>query len=245
MIPVSVVIIARNEEAKLPRLLKSIDFTDDIVVVDSDSTDATVDIARRHGCRCFNREFDGFGPQKRYAVAQASHDWVLVLDADEEVSPPLAAQLQRIDLSQLERVYRIQRRSFYLGRWIKHTDWSKDRPLRLFHRATGCVTEDNVHETVSHTGKEVILKGPLLHYPFRDLAHHLAKIDLYTGLSAAAGNHHYHSWDLFTRPFWKVFRNLVLRSAWLDGWQGLTITGMSALYAFLKVSRCLEAERCE
>ena len=240
MIPMSVVIIVRNEEHNLPRLLDSIQFSDDIVVVDSDSTDATMSIARTRGCRCFNRTFDGFGPQKRYAVEQARHEWVIVLDADEEVSQELVEQLVKLDLSQTQFVYRIRRSSFYLGRWIRHTEWSRDKPLRIFHSDHGNYGDDLVHETLLHDGQEQILPGPLLHYPYDSIAHHLAKIDLYTRLRAEDRSRNYGVASLLLRPPWKLTRNLILQRGFLDGWQGLVVCGMAAIHEFLKVARVLE-----
>lgn len=240
MIPVSVVIIVYNEEHNLPRLLKSLDFTDDIVVVDSDSTDATLRLAEAGGCRCFNRTFDGFGPQKRYAVAQAQHDWVLVLDADEEVSADLRRQLLEIDYTRTQWVYRIRRRSYYLGRWIRFTEWRRDKPLRLFHRSRGNYGNDLVHESLLHDAQERILPGPLLHYPYDSIGHHLRKIDLYTRLRAEDSTRHYGIIALLLRPPWKLFRNLILNGGFLDGWQGLVLSVMAAIHEFLKVARVLE-----
>ncbi len=240
MIPVSVVIIVRNEERNLPRLLKSIDFTDDIVVVDSDSTDATISLARARGCRCFNRAFDGFGPQKRYAVAQALHDWVLILDADEEISHQLHRQLLEVDYTAVNWVYRIRRRSFYLGRWIRFTEWRRDKPLRLFHRTRGNYGDDLVHESLQHDARERILPGPLLHYPYDSIGHHLQKIDLYTRLRAADLTRNYGFASLLLRPPWKLLRNLILTGGFLDGWQGLVVSVMASIHEFLKVARVLE-----
>jgi len=197
-------------------------------------------IARERSCRCFNRVFDGFGPQKRYAVEQARHEWIIVLDADEEVTEELTEQLDQLDLSQKQIVYRIRRRSFYLGRWIRYTEWSRDKPLRVFHRERGNYGDDLVHETLQHDGCEQILPGPLLHYPYDSITHHLAKIDLYTSLRADDKSRNYGVMSLLLRPPWKLFRNLILQRGFLDGWQGLVVCGMASIHEFLKVARVLE-----
>ena len=240
MIPLSAVIITYNEERNLPRLLDSLAFLEDIVVVDSGSTDRTVEIARERGCRVFHHEMKGFGDQKQYSVDQASQPWVLSIDADEEVGPELRAAIEAVDWRETNRVYRLQRLNFYLGRWIHHTEWRRDRPVRLFHRETARYNANLVHESLEHAAEVHQLAGHLKHYPYGSIGEHLAKIEHYTRLQAEEGSRDYGPLALLTRPSWKLFKNLILHQGFRDGWQGLVVCGMATVYAFLKVVRVLE-----
>ena len=145
-LPISVVIITLNEESNIKRCLDSVRLFDEIIIVDSGSTDQTIDIAEKHGAKVIRHEWLGFGPQKQYAVNQASHDWVLSLDADEYLSSDLIEDVQNARLDDPSSAFAINRRSFFLGKEVKYSGWSPDWVIRLFNRNNACFTDDLVHE---------------------------------------------------------------------------------------------------
>jgi glycosyltransferase involved in cell wall biosynthesis len=185
--PFSVVIITKDEAHDLPRCLDSLAGTDDVVVVDSGSTDATEDVCRaRPHVRFLVREFDGFGTQKRFAVAQARHDWVLSLDADEELTPELAREIVALAGRDFAGAagWEIPRNLVFMGRRFRHGRESRHRVLRLFDRRRGGFTDASVHERVELDGPVGRLRGRLLHHTYRDLDEYVEKLNLYTRLGA-------------------------------------------------------------
>ena len=243
--PISAVVITKNEEANLGRCLASLrPVVREIVVVDSGSTDGTVTLARGLADRVLEQAWLGFGRQKQFAVEQASCAWVLALDADEALSPALATEIAGLPLDRAG--YELPRRSWYLGRWIAHGTWTPDYVLRLFRRDRGRFTPDVVHESVVLDGERARLRGPLDHWPYRDLAHHQAKIDALSTLAAermfAEGRRA--SWgDLALKPAWEFFRSYVVRQGFLDGTPGLIAAGMHAHSNFLKMAKLWQRAR--
>ena len=167
--PLSAVLITRNAAPVLDACLESLAFADEIVVVDSASTDGTQDIAERRGARLVQKEWLGFGRQKQFAVEQARHDWVLCLDADERVSPELAASIQAALAAPVSPVYRMARRNRFLGRWLAHGEGYPDWSPRLFNRMSARWSDDLVHEKVHYAVTPGTLKGDLLHDSSDDL----------------------------------------------------------------------------
>jgi glycosyltransferase involved in cell wall biosynthesis len=245
MVEISTVVITRNEERNLPRCLASVrSFSQEIVVVDSGSTDGTLDVASRAGARVIPQEWLGYGRQKQFALEQARSPWVFSIDADEEVSPELAAEIGRLDFS--ADGYFIGRRVWYLGRWIRHGTWNPDWVLRLFRKDRARFTPERVHESVELTGRAARLRWPLYHYSYRDVAHHLAKINEMTSLSAAqmAERGRHADWIKLTlSPSWEFFRCYVLRRGFLDGSAGLVVAKLHAYYTFLKFAKLRELDR--
>lgn len=237
----SVTVITRDEAANLARALESVAWADEIVVVDSESTDATVDIARRFTSKVLVRPWPGYVEQKNRAAAEASHDWILSLDADERVTPALAAELQALLRSEPAAPgYRVPRVTFHLGRWIRSTDWYPDRQLRLYDRRRARWTGVHVHESVQADGPVVDLTSELEHYAYRDLSHHLQTMDRYTTLAARqmreAGRTA--GWfDLALHPPAAFLRNFVLRGGFRDGIAGLIISTLNATYVALKFAK--------
>ena len=185
MPPVSVTIITRNEAAHIAAALESVAWADERIVVDSGSTDDTVSIARAHGARVETRPWEGYSSQKNYAASLATHDWILSVDADERVSDPLRSEIrQALDASSPRRGYRIPRVAFYLGKWIRGTDWWPDWQLRLYDRRAGHWTRVHVHESVRVNGPVGHLRGELQHYPYATVADPLDTIDRYTTIAA-------------------------------------------------------------
>ena len=181
---VSVVLITQNAAAQLPECLASVAFADEVVVVDSGSSDGTAEVAARYGARVVQKEWMGFGPQKQFAVAQATHDWVLCLDADERVSPELAASVVRALAAPEAPVYRMARRNRFLGRWLRHGEGYPDWSPRLFDRRQARWSDDTVHEKVLYAVSPGTLDGDLLHESAEDLGRYLEKQNRYTTLAA-------------------------------------------------------------
>ena len=243
----SVTVITKNEADDLAAALESVAWADEIVVVDSHSTDDTVAIARRYTDRVVVRDWPGYIAQKNFAAGQASHDWILSLDADERVTPVLADSIRAL-LSQDPpcAAYRMPRVSWHLGRWIRTTDWYPDHQLRLYDRRRARWTGQLVHEAVTVEGTVGALRGELQHYPYRDLADHLETIDRYTTYAAeqmAARGRRARRWHLRVYPRFAFFRNYVLRRGFLDGRVGFIISTMNAHYVFMKFAKLWEIEQ--
>jgi glycosyltransferase involved in cell wall biosynthesis len=242
---IAAVVITRNEEANLPRCLESVrPWASEIVVVDSGSTDRTREIARRYTDRVLVQEWLGYGPQKQFAVEQARAPWVFSIDADEEATPELAREIQGLDFAAAG--YYVPRQVHYLGRWIRHGVWNPDLVLRLFRRERGRFTRDRVHESVVVEGPTARLSGPLRHYSFRDVAHHLEKLDEMTTLAALQMHERGRSVGflrLLLQPGWEFARSYLLRQGFRDGVPGLVVAKLHAYHCFLKYAKLWELGR--
>jgi glycosyltransferase involved in cell wall biosynthesis len=241
---VTATVITRNESANIAAALESLRWADEIVVVDSESTDSTVEIARRYTDRVIVRPWPGYVAQKNFAAGQASYDWIFSLDADERVTPELAAEVRAL-LSALPAAagYRIPRVAFHCGRWIRSTDWYPDHQLRLYDRRHALWTGRLVHESVRADGPVSRLHGEIQHYAYRDLAHHLQTMDRYTTLAARQmfEDGRRASWiDVLITPRLTFFRNYVLRGGFRDGMAGLVVSVMNAYYVGLKFAKLWE-----
>ena len=184
MAKLSVTVITRNEAADVGAALASVRWADEIVVVDSESTDETVAIARASGARAVVRPWAGYGAQKNYAAYLASHNWILSLDADERVTPELAEEVQRAMAQPVHAAFRVPRVTWHLGRWIRTTDWYPDEQLRLYDRTKARWTGQLVHESLEVGGSVGRLRGELQHFAYRDISEHLETIDRYTTYAA-------------------------------------------------------------
>jgi glycosyltransferase involved in cell wall biosynthesis len=240
---ISATIIAFNEEANIRGACESLAWADEIIVVDSGSTDRTRDIAEDCRARVINKDWPGFAAQKEFASEQASHDWVFSLDADERVSQELKAsiaELRKRPETQLADGYRIARRSFYQGRWIKGGGWYPDRQLRLYRKARGHWDPRHIHESVkmepaAHIEK---LPGDILHFSVRDAAHHHRMIgERYAPLAARQmfeeGRRTSHLKIVTAAPSAFV-RSYFLKGGFRDGLAGISIASFAAHHAFLK-----------
>ena len=237
----TVTVITRDEGRNIEAALQSVAWADEIVVVDSGSTDQTVSIARRMASRVEIRDWPGYGAQKNYAAEVASNDWILSLDADERVSPELAAEIRetlRTDPSHCG--YRIPRVTWYLQRWIRSTDWYPDYQLRLYDRRAARWNRRRVHESVEADRTPGVLRHELQHYAYRDISHHLATIDRYTTLAAEqwlSEGRRTNALELFFHPRFAFLRNYVLRGGFRDGAVGLLVSQMNSYYVFLKLAK--------
>jgi len=245
----SVTVITRNEATKLSGALESVAWADEIVVVDSESTDETVAVARRFTDRVVVREWPGYLGQKNFAASAASHDWVLSLDADERVTPALAAEIRAALSSSPPHVaYLIPRVSWHLGRWIRSTDWYPDHQSRLYDRRAAHWTGKYVHERLTVEGTTGTLKGEFEHFPYRDIADHLETINRYTTDGARQmleGGLRAHWLQRLGYPPLAFLRNYVLRGGFRDGAPGFIISTMNAYYVFLKYAKLWELDRAQ
>jgi len=248
MVPVSAVLITRNAEAVLDACLESLHFCDEIVVVDSGSTDATLEIAARHGARVVQKEWLGFGRQKQFAVEQAKHDWVLCLDSDECVSPELAASIARALQAPVSPVYRMARRNRFLGRWLAHGEGYPDWSLRLFNRLNARWSDDLVHEKVLYAVTPGTLEGDLMHDSSDNLATYLDRQNRYTTLAARQAYELGRSANvvhLLFSPVVRFFKFYVLRLGFLDGVPGLLHISIGCMNSYMKYAKLLELRKAE
>jgi len=238
---VSVTVITLNEAANIEACLASVAWADEVLVVDSGSTDGTPGLARAKGARVIERGWPGYSEQKNFAAKEAAHDWILSVDADERVTPALRAEIQqRLSADPTDAGFRMPRVTWHLGRWIRTTDWYPDHQLRLYHRARASWPSKRVHESVAATGNVGQLTGELQHYAYRDLSHHFQTMDRYTTLAAEemrASGRRAGVFDLTIHPYAAFLRNYVLRRGCLDGTAGFIISTMNAYYVFLKFAK--------
>ncbi|NOY78039.1 MAG: glycosyltransferase family 2 protein [Calditrichaeota bacterium] len=228
----SVTIITRNEAKNIADCIQSVSWADEIVVVDAMSTDATVDIAKSLGAIVYQRPWTNFSDQKSFALSKASQEWVLSLDADERVSPELAEEIQSL-LQEATPCdgYEIPRKTFYLGRWIRHCGWYPGFQLRLFRKEKTRLTPRKVHEGFEVTGKICRLKGDILHFTAERLEDHFNKLVLYSVLEAEekASQKTAHWFDILVHPVSAFFRKYVALKGFLDGREGFLLSAMTAL----------------
>jgi glycosyltransferase involved in cell wall biosynthesis len=237
----SACLITLNEERNLPRALGSLEgIADEIVVVDSGSTDGTAEIARKHGAKFHVRAWTNYAAQKNYAAECASNEWILSIDADEELSSALQSSLLDWKKRAPEcPVYEMARRTWYLGEWIKHSGWYPDFQRRLYRRDAAQFS-GIIHEALRFRGPAGRLSGDLLHYTVRTFAEHEAKVDHYTTLAAQqlfeAGKRSWRAAALLATP-WSWFQNFFLRGGFLDGYRGALIAQMAARSVRLKYEK--------
>lgn len=243
-LPLAAVIITMNEEKNIERCLRSLDFVQEIVVLDSGSSDGTRKICESYGVQ-FHMQvpFLGFGPQKAKASQLASQEWILSIDADEEVSPELKAELSQIfsDLSP-DTAYRLPRLSFHLGRWIRHGGWYPDYQTRLFHRKFSAWNQAGIHEKVQASRYQK-LKSNLNHYVFKDLSHQVHTNDKYSSLQSIAdrkGGKRFSLFKLLSKPVVKFLECYFVKRGFLDGLPGFIIAVGAAYSVFLRWSKTWE-----
>ncbi|HVX65129.1 MAG TPA: glycosyltransferase family 2 protein [Bryobacteraceae bacterium] len=238
---ISATIITCNEERKIARAIESLRCCDEILVVDSGSTDRTVEIAGKLGARVIESPWPGYSKQKNLAAAQAANDWILSLDADETLSEALEGEIWQLRKNGPGfDAYTMPRMAQYLGRWILHSGWYPDRKVRLYHRDKATWVGEFVHESVRVEGTVGHLKSNILHYTCESLSEHLRTLDRYTTLAAQelvsrgepAGWH-----NLIFEPGWTFVRTYLFQCGFLDGLEGLMISHMAALYTFLKYAK--------
>jgi glycosyltransferase involved in cell wall biosynthesis len=245
--PVSAVIIALNEERNIAACLESLRWANEIVVVDSGSTDGTQAIARRFTDKVFEVPWAGFGPQKQAAVDRACHDVVFNIDCDERVTAELAEEIGRV-LSEpgMAAAYSVPRRTFLGGKEIRHCGWYPDRTTRLFDRRHARFSDDLVHERVEVSGPRRDLRHPMLHHAFAGIGDIVAKMNRYSDLSARQmfdRGRRCGILDLTLRPAFAFLKTYLLRLGFLDGVEGLVISATTGWLVFAKYAKLREWAR--
>jgi glycosyltransferase involved in cell wall biosynthesis len=243
----SVTIIAWNEEERLRACLESVSFADEIVVVDAESTDKTVSLAREFTDKVWVRPWPGFAVQKNFALEQATGDWVLSLDADERVTPELGTRIRSVLRADgPDAGYLIPRRNIFWGAWVRHGGLYPDHQLRLFRRGAGRFIEDAVHESVKVEGSVQRVDEAILHQSYRDLEDFVRRSNRYSTLAAA-------DWlrrgrkvsvpGLIMKPLGRFLSMYIVQRGFLDGWRGLVLAVLYAEYVFLRMAKAWEAQR--
>ncbi len=243
----SVVIITRDEEANIRRCIESVSFADEIIVIDSGSTDNTRELAWEAGATVHEIGWRGYGPAKAYGVEQAASEWVLSVDADEAVSPELATEIKAVLSGDAECAgYEMPRMTNFLGRWIRHGAWYPDRVLRLFRRAKGTFDDAAVHESVQLDGQIGRFRGDLLHYSYPNLEFYFDKSNRYTTLGAeeAFRRGRRAPWfDLVFRPPATFIKHFVLKQGFRDGAEGFLISVLSSMATLAKYAKLRDLAR--
>ena len=243
----SVTFITHNEAPDIDAALQSVAWADERVVVDAESTDETVAIARQLADRVVVRAWPGYVAQKNYAASLATHDWILSLDADERVTAALADEIRSALAGMPTHTgFRMPRVTWHLGRWIRTTDWYPDHQLRLYDRRAAQWTGGYVHEEVAVKGTIGGLWSELQHFAYRDIADHLDTIDRYTTLAARQmreSGRRARLLQLAGHPPLAFLRNYLVRGGVRDGVPGLVVSAMNAYYVFLKFAKLWELDR--
>jgi len=238
---ITATIITLNEERNIVRAIESLRCCEEILVVDSGSTDRTLELAARLGARVVETPWHGYAKQKNFAAGQAANDWILSLDADEALSEALEGEVWSIKKNGPRYDgYTMPRLAQYCGRWILHSGWHPDRKLRLYHRDRAEWVGEFVHESVRVRGRVGHLRYSILHFTCDSLSEHLKSMDRYTTLAAqelVSQKKSVSHFRLLTDPAWTFLRSYVIQRGFLDGVEGLSIAWMAALYAYLKYAK--------
>jgi glycosyltransferase involved in cell wall biosynthesis len=223
-------------------------WADELIVVDSHSTDATARIGAEFTDKVFQHDFRGFGRLRNEAVAHASHDWVFSLDTDERATPELQEEIRRLlDGGPTADAYFVPRKNYFLGRWIRHCGWYPDyRQPQLFRKGRLTYRDELVHESFDLDGTAGYLTEHVLQYPFRDIDHYLDKMDRYSDLMARRMGEQgrtFRTHQLLTHPLFTFFKMYVGRAGFLDGMPGLILSGLYAYYTFVKYAKFWESQK--
>ncbi|MBL4762011.1 MAG: glycosyltransferase family 2 protein [Gammaproteobacteria bacterium] len=244
MAKISACIISYNEENNIEACLKSLlPVADEIIIVDSNSTDKTLEIAKNYTDNIFLSDFEGYGKQKNIAVGKASYDWIISLDCDERLSPELQFSIKKIKNNLDDNsIYSISRKTFYIYRWLNHC-WYPDRKIRLFNKSKTQWLEHDVHESVAKNNLQTImLNGDILHYSFNSVSDHLKTIDKYTEIGANELIKKEKPITILSpigHAFWMFFKLYILKRGFLDGFAGLLVSLLSFMHVFVKYSKAL------
>ena len=246
MASISAIVITRNEQANIEACLRSLDWTDEIVVVDSGSSDKTVTLAKRITPKVFLRKWDGFGAAKSFAVSKAKGEWILWVDADERVPELLKEEiLKTVSSPSTHAAFSFPRKSNFLGRWILHSGWYPGRVVRLFKKGAGEFTGHKVHERLIVQGSIGELKSDILHYTDPNLFHYFEKFNRYTSLGAeelVREGTAFSLWQVLVKPWWTFLRMYFIRLGFLDGFQGFVLAVVSSAYVFIKYTKLWELD---
>ena len=246
-VPVTVTVITKNESEALADALRSVSWAAEIIVIDAESTDDTVAIARQFTDKVHVRPWIGYIDQKNHAASLATNDWIFSLDADERATPELAQEIKEVlAAGATASGYRMPRVSLYFGRWIRTTDMYPDYQLRLYDRHKARWDGKYVHESVRADGEVEYLKHELQHYPYRDLSEHLIRMDRYTSLAARQMHEQgrrTNALSMLVHTKLAFLRNYILKRGFLDGTAGFVISLVNSYYVFLKLAKLWELQR--
>ena len=240
---ISAVIITKNEERVIERCLSSLTFCNDIVVVDSGSSDATVALCSKFGARVIHRDFDGFGSQKNFAVLQAKFDWVFVIDADEVVTPELAKEISSLPESPANAGFSLKNSLVFQNKILRFGRENIKRHVRLFNRSCGNYNSNDVHEFPVLVGPIGKLNGLIMHYSYENLEDYIGKFNRYTSLAASqfhSQNKRVGIFPIMIKVPFTFFKTLVLRGSIFDGWPGILWATLSAFYVLVKYAKLHE-----
>jgi len=239
------VIVTYNEESNIEDALRSAAGFDEIVVVDSFSTDRTVEICRMHTNRVYQHQWPGYAKQKQRAADYAANPWVLILDADERITAELRQEIAETIERTEQDGFSVPRKNFFLGKWIRHSGWWPDNTLRLFRKEKGCLEDREVHEKVVVNGSVGNLAGCMEHYTYRTISDYIRKMDMYAALAAReirkkSGRPGVEF--LAIKPFFTFLKMYILRLGFLDGMHGFILAVLYSYYTFLKYAKAWELE---
>jgi glycosyltransferase involved in cell wall biosynthesis len=243
-LPLSVIVTTYNEEHNIVDCLRSVQWADEVLLVDSHSTDRTLELARPFPVTILQREYFGSAAQKNWSLDRVRHEWVLILDADERVPEPLAEEILTVLASRPSSDgYAIRRQNIFLGKVIRHSGWSADRVIRLFRRDRGRYPNRRVHADLEIEGSVSTLRNSLIHYTFRSFDQYLDKFLNYAEWGAAQAfreGRRAGFAEIAGRPLWRFFRMYVVQLGFLDGMHGLVLCALQAFGVFLKYARLWE-----
>ncbi|MGO9481009.1 MAG: glycosyltransferase family 2 protein [Candidatus Kryptoniota bacterium] len=236
---ISAIIIAGREENNIAECLESVSWADEIIVVNSESKDRTVEIAKRFTDKVFVRKWEGYASQKNFSLQQAANEWVLSLDADERVSPELREEISSLDLSKADGFY-IPRRNYFLDKVIRSCGWSPDYQLRLFRKSRAALSDREVHESFVVDGNKEYLKNELIHFTHTSITTTLEKVNEYSTLEAVEKSKRIrvNGLTMFLKPGWEFFHHFILRHGFTDGVHGLMVSfihAMTKTQAYMKI----------
>jgi len=245
MLKISVIVITKDEEKNITDCLKSVEWADEIIVVDAVSSDKTVELAKRFTDKVFTKEWEGYVPQKKYALSLAGNQWVLSLDADERITPTLKNEISNINPGGIAG-YKIRRRNFLLDKEITSCGWGNDYQLRLFLKGKTDLTDRLVHEGFTVDGKVARLENPMLHYTFSSFSDYLNKINYYTSLKAEElfkKNKKVTGWTIFSHTFSAFFLFFINKRGFKDGVYGLIISLLHSVSTMMNYIKLWELQK--
>jgi (heptosyl)LPS beta-1,4-glucosyltransferase len=251
LVKISASIIVFNEEENIKELCETVSWCDEIVIIDSASTDKTVEIAQKYTDKIFQREFKGYKDKHEFADSNTTGDWIFWIDADERVTPELRESIENLkkqNEADLPDGFWIARKTWYLGRWIKHSGWYPDYQMRLYRKSASFWDGVSPHETARVKGRTEKLKGEFLHYTKKSLSEHHQVLDRYSSLAAeylVKNNKNVGAFNLFLNPISAFIRHYFIKQGFRDGVPGLIIAMFTAYSVFLKYAKVWEKNNLE
>jgi glycosyltransferase involved in cell wall biosynthesis len=244
-VKISATVISKNEEHNIERCLAALDFADEIIVVDSESSDRTVELAKKYTDKVYINPWPGHIQQKNHAIDLAKNEWILSIDADEVITPELRNEIMGLITEDGRGFdgYFIPRMSNFIGKWIKHCGWYPDYHMRLFRKSKGRFGGMNPHDKVIISGSAAYLKTPMLHYTYPTLEIYISRLNSYTTISAkelADRGRKFRPYNFILSPVFTFMKMYILKLGFLDGWEGLILCSLSSYYVLCKYLKLRE-----